>query len=165
MGAFRGPNGNVVLVRNHEITNSPNTPAFGPGTPYDAQAGAGTTTVEVTPFGEVVGGLHEPERHDVQLQRRRDAVGLLDHAARRRSTVPTSGRTSPAPPTSRCRSRTATSSRCRPTARATASRSPRPDASRTRRSRSTRSTGSSTSPRTTSSSRRASTATSRRPTR
>ena len=56
MGAFRGPHGNVVLVRNHEVTNSPNTPAFGPGTPYDAQAGAGTTTVEVTPFGEVVGG-------------------------------------------------------------------------------------------------------------
>lgn len=54
MGAFRGPNGNVVLVRNHEITNRPNTPAFGPGTPYDAQAGAGTTTVEVTRHGEVV---------------------------------------------------------------------------------------------------------------
>jgi secreted PhoX family phosphatase len=54
MGAFSGPNGNVILVRNHEVTNSPNTPAFGPGTPYDAQAGAGTTTIEVTPFGEVV---------------------------------------------------------------------------------------------------------------
>jgi secreted PhoX family phosphatase len=54
MGAFPGPNGNVVLVRNHEVTNSPNTPKFGPGTPYDAQAGAGTTTIEVTPFGEVV---------------------------------------------------------------------------------------------------------------
>ncbi|MGH3506402.1 MAG: alkaline phosphatase PhoX, partial [Nocardioidaceae bacterium] len=54
MGAFSGPDGNVILVRNHEITNSPNTPAFGPGTPYDAQAGAGTTTVEVTPFGEVM---------------------------------------------------------------------------------------------------------------
>jgi secreted PhoX family phosphatase len=54
MGAFPGPNGNVVLVRNHEVTNSPNTPAFGPGTPYDAQAGAGTTTIEVTHFGEVV---------------------------------------------------------------------------------------------------------------
>jgi secreted PhoX family phosphatase len=53
MGAFRGANGNVILVRNHEITNSPNTPAFGPGTPYDAQAGAGTTTVEVTKYGEV----------------------------------------------------------------------------------------------------------------
>ena len=37
MGAFRGPNRNVVLVRNHEITNNPNAPAFGPGTPYDAQ--------------------------------------------------------------------------------------------------------------------------------
>ena len=54
MGAFRGRHGNVILVRNHEITNSPNTPAFGPGTPYDAMAGAGTTTVEVTPFGEVL---------------------------------------------------------------------------------------------------------------
>jgi secreted PhoX family phosphatase len=53
MGAFRAPNGNVILVRNHEITNNPNTPAFGPGTPYDAAAGAGTTTVEVTKFGEV----------------------------------------------------------------------------------------------------------------
>jgi secreted PhoX family phosphatase len=48
MGAFRGRDGNIVLVRNHEITNSPNAPAFGPGTPYDAGAGAGTTTVEVT---------------------------------------------------------------------------------------------------------------------
>ena len=55
MGAFPAANGNVVLVRNHEVTNTdPATPAFGPGTPYDAMAGAGTTTVEVTPFGEVV---------------------------------------------------------------------------------------------------------------
>lgn len=53
MGAFRGPNGNVLLVRNHEVTNLGNPTAFGPGTPYDAAAGAGTTTVEVTPFGEV----------------------------------------------------------------------------------------------------------------
>jgi secreted PhoX family phosphatase len=57
MGTFPGPNGNVVLVRNHEITNNPNVSAFGPGTPYDAHAGAGTTTVEVTPFGEVVSGF------------------------------------------------------------------------------------------------------------
>jgi hypothetical protein len=57
MGAFRGPNGNVILVRNHEVTNTdPATPAFGPGTPYDPMAGAGTTTIEVTPFGEVVNG-------------------------------------------------------------------------------------------------------------
>ncbi len=54
MAAFPGPNGNVILVRNHEITNSPNTPAFGPGTPYDAGAGGGTTTVEVTHNGVVV---------------------------------------------------------------------------------------------------------------
>lgn len=54
MGAFRGPNGNVLLVRNHEITNSATATAFGPGTPYDARAGAGCTTVEVTRYGEVV---------------------------------------------------------------------------------------------------------------
>ncbi|MPZ97420.1 MAG: DUF839 domain-containing protein [Propionibacteriales bacterium] len=53
MGAFRGRDGNVILVRNHEVTNAPNTPAFGPGTPYDAMAGAGCTTIEVTKFGEV----------------------------------------------------------------------------------------------------------------
>ncbi|MDP9443683.1 MAG: PhoX family protein [Actinomycetota bacterium] len=52
MGAFRGPGGNVVLVRNHEV-NGAGRP-FGPGTPYDANAQGGTTTVEVTPFGEVV---------------------------------------------------------------------------------------------------------------
>jgi uncharacterized protein len=53
MGAFRAPNGNVILIRNHEITNNPNAKPFGPGTPYDAGAGAGTTTVEVTRFGVV----------------------------------------------------------------------------------------------------------------
>ncbi|HEU4948432.1 MAG TPA: alkaline phosphatase PhoX [Kribbella sp.] len=52
MGAFPSPNGNVLLVRNHEL-NNPGTP-FGPGTPYDSRAQGGTTTVEVTPFGEVV---------------------------------------------------------------------------------------------------------------
>ena len=49
MGAFPGPNGNVLLVRNHEVTNNPNTPAFGPGHAVRREApGAGTTTVEVT---------------------------------------------------------------------------------------------------------------------
>ena len=38
MGAFPGPNGNVVLVRNHEINNP--VPAFGdPAAAYDAMAG------------------------------------------------------------------------------------------------------------------------------
>jgi uncharacterized protein len=55
MGAFPGPDGNVWLVRNHEI-NGPGAP-FGPGTPYDTQARAGTTTVLTTPFGEVVGAF------------------------------------------------------------------------------------------------------------
>jgi uncharacterized protein len=54
MGAFPGPDGNILLVRNHEVTNSATATAFGPGTPYDAKAGAGTTTIEVTRYGEVV---------------------------------------------------------------------------------------------------------------
>jgi secreted PhoX family phosphatase len=52
MAAFRGRGGNVILVRNHEI-NGPGA-TFGPGTPYDSMARGGTTTVEVTPHGEVV---------------------------------------------------------------------------------------------------------------
>jgi secreted PhoX family phosphatase len=52
MGAFPLANGNVMLVRNHEINGS--LPAFGPGTPYDSRAGSGTTSVEVTLHGEVV---------------------------------------------------------------------------------------------------------------
>ncbi|NIK56456.1 PhoX family protein [Kribbella shirazensis] len=52
MGAFQRSNGNVVLVRNHEL-NNPGTP-FGPGTPYDVRAQGGTTTIEVTRYGEVV---------------------------------------------------------------------------------------------------------------
>jgi len=61
MGAFAGSNGDVVLVRNHEL-NNPERPrgtfpvgqAFGPGTPYDAKAEGGTTTVVVSHTGEVV---------------------------------------------------------------------------------------------------------------
>ncbi len=51
MGSFQGANGNVILVRNHEV-GGPGKP-FGPGTPYDRNAPGGTTTIEVTPFGEV----------------------------------------------------------------------------------------------------------------
>ncbi len=51
MGAFRGDDGGVVLVRNHEVNGSPG--AFGPGTPYDSAAGGGTTTVHVSKHGEV----------------------------------------------------------------------------------------------------------------
>jgi hypothetical protein len=54
MGAFKGPNGNVILVRNHEITNQVAVTPFGPGARYDGHAGAGCTTIEVTKFGEVV---------------------------------------------------------------------------------------------------------------
>ena len=52
MGAFRGPRGSVVLVRNHEI-NSPQA-AFGPGDPYDEMAGGGTTTVQTSRYGDVI---------------------------------------------------------------------------------------------------------------
>ena len=58
MAAFDGPGGTVLLVRNHEITNIPTlqttSPVFGPGTPYDAWAGGGTTTVQVTKQGKPI---------------------------------------------------------------------------------------------------------------
>ncbi|HSE07038.1 MAG TPA: alkaline phosphatase PhoX [Nocardioidaceae bacterium] len=53
MGAFRGDNGSVLLVRNHEVNNP--VGAFGPLKPYDASAGGGTTTIRVTKHGEVLG--------------------------------------------------------------------------------------------------------------
>ncbi|GAA2130117.1 alkaline phosphatase PhoX [Nocardioides bigeumensis] len=52
MGAFEGPDGTVILVRNHEV-NNPTNP-FGPGTPYDARGGGGTTTIHCTPDGQVL---------------------------------------------------------------------------------------------------------------
>jgi len=57
MGAFRGHGrcrpGNLLLVRNHEL-NNPGT-AFGDASlAYDPKAQGGTTTIEVTRFGEVV---------------------------------------------------------------------------------------------------------------
>jgi secreted PhoX family phosphatase len=54
MAAFPGPDGNVWLVRNHELNGSALGGAFGPGEPYDSSALGGTTTVLVTPFGEVL---------------------------------------------------------------------------------------------------------------
>lgn len=57
MGAFRGPDDTVLLVRNHEVNNP--RPAFGPTganvpAPYDPMAGGGTTTVQVTRQGKEV---------------------------------------------------------------------------------------------------------------
>jgi secreted PhoX family phosphatase len=53
MAAFpsRRP-GHVWLVRNHEV-NGPVAAAFGPGRPYDAHAGGGTTSIEVSEDGVV----------------------------------------------------------------------------------------------------------------
>ena len=53
MAAFPGPNGNVLLVRNHEV-NGPGTPFGNPALAYDTATAGGTTTVEVTRFGAVV---------------------------------------------------------------------------------------------------------------
>jgi secreted PhoX family phosphatase len=54
MGAFDGPGGNSILIRNHEV-NGPGS-VFGPSGDhtYDSAARGGTTTIEVTRFGEVV---------------------------------------------------------------------------------------------------------------
>jgi secreted PhoX family phosphatase len=53
MGAFDGPDGNSILIRNHEV-NGP-VPAFSATAPtYDSMTGGGTTTIETTPTGEVV---------------------------------------------------------------------------------------------------------------
>ena len=51
--AFRGPGDNYLLVRNQELNNP--GPAFGDAAQaYDPMAQGGTTTIEVTRFGEVV---------------------------------------------------------------------------------------------------------------
>ncbi|MBY5163315.1 PhoX family protein [Salsipaludibacter albus] len=53
MAALPGPNGDVWLVRNHEVNGNAPGGAFGPGTPYDGAALGGTTTTLVSPLGEV----------------------------------------------------------------------------------------------------------------
>jgi hypothetical protein len=53
MGAFALGNGNLMLVRNHEV-NGPGTPFGDASAAYDGMARGGTTSIEVTPHGEVV---------------------------------------------------------------------------------------------------------------
>jgi len=53
MAAFRGRDGSVVLVRNHEV-NNPGTPFGDPARAYDAAGRGGTTTIRVTRHGEVL---------------------------------------------------------------------------------------------------------------
>jgi secreted PhoX family phosphatase len=60
MGAFRDPDGGIILVRNHELNNpDPDSgepyAAFGPlgGHTYDAKARGGTTTIHVDKHGRV----------------------------------------------------------------------------------------------------------------
>ncbi|NBE96146.1 DUF839 domain-containing protein [Nonomuraea sp. KC401] len=53
MAAFAGPKGSAVLVRNHEV-NGP-VGAFGDkDRAYDPMAGGGTSTLQVTRYGEVI---------------------------------------------------------------------------------------------------------------
>ena len=54
MAAFPLPNGNVRLIRNHEDRNSPNAGSTAGAPKYDPRSGAGTTSLEVTPNGELV---------------------------------------------------------------------------------------------------------------
>jgi len=53
MAAFPGPDGTVVIVRNHEVSAAP---AFGDN-PYDPQAGGGTATIVFDPKAEKVVGM------------------------------------------------------------------------------------------------------------
>ena len=102
MAAFAGPNGNIVLVRNHEdgqagTTLRPRPPGststsagiltgrlethYGPRAfAYDEFAVGGTTTLIVEPHGErgLVSQYLEPRRHRAELRRGADAVGQLD---------------------------------------------------------------------------------------
>ena len=78
MAAFRGRHGNVVLVRNHEVNNP--VPAFGDASKaYDPMAGGGTTTIEVTRYGEVVRAFTSLNGTQMNCSGGRDAVGQLDH--------------------------------------------------------------------------------------
>jgi secreted PhoX family phosphatase len=53
MAAFRGPRGTAILVRNHEVGGP--VGAFGDkSTAYDTAAGGGTSTLQVTRYGEVL---------------------------------------------------------------------------------------------------------------
>ena len=163
MGAFKGPRGTTLLVRNHEVNNP--QPAFGPGTPYDEMAGGGTTTVQVDRRGGVLGsftslngtmmncsGGQMPWGSWITCEEtingpdvEADFTGTSNVPLKQRHgyvfEVPVSHQPAGA-------SRTA-------------SRSARPGASPTRRSPSTPARATSTSPRTTSASPRASTATAR----
>jgi secreted PhoX family phosphatase len=63
MGAFPGPNGNTILIRNHELATTSSTAVGAPNaSKYDTTAKGGTTTLEVTPnrtlvrhFGSLAG--------------------------------------------------------------------------------------------------------------
>ncbi|NNE11400.1 MAG: DUF839 domain-containing protein [Ilumatobacter sp.] len=53
MAAFKGRNGNTIIVRNHEILG-PSSPIGGSAALYDPLTGGGTVTVEVDGHGNVI---------------------------------------------------------------------------------------------------------------
>lgn len=56
MAAFPLPNGNVLLIRNHEDRNAPGAGSLAgdPATKYDPQGGGGTTSIEFDPKSRTV---------------------------------------------------------------------------------------------------------------
>lgn len=55
MAAFPGPNGNTILIRNHELNPAANAGVESPnGSKYDLMAKGGTTTLEVAPDRSLV---------------------------------------------------------------------------------------------------------------
>ena len=77
MAAFAGPNGNVLLVRNHEI-NNPVT-AFGPGTALRRHGWRRHHHDRGDALRRSGQRVHQPQRHADELLRRPDAVGQLGH--------------------------------------------------------------------------------------
>ena len=69
MGAFEGPDGNVMLVRNHEVNNP--GPAFGDASQaYDPMAQSGYDDDRGHPARRGRARLHQPQRHADELLRR-----------------------------------------------------------------------------------------------
>ena len=76
MAAFQGRDGNVVLVRNHEV-NNPGPRSATPPRPTTPPPAAAPPTIEVTGRRRGDPGLHQPQRHADELLGRPHAVGQL----------------------------------------------------------------------------------------
>ena len=74
----RGRDGNVVLVRNHEV-NGPGAGVRPGRRPYDPMAARRHDHRRGHPVRRGRAGVHQPQRHPDELLRRPDAVGQLGH--------------------------------------------------------------------------------------